>query len=584
MSGALFSKIPRDFPRRYLDAACSFDRFEALQPVLSELKNRIVRSPQGLWRWLMDLFEVRDVLDETETRLSIQWTCHTDDPKAQEAYLFFLTHVLEPAKPLFHALNRKYFEHPARRGLDARFLKVFDRSIENALSLFREENIVLETQEEKFSQEYQKIIGAMTVFYDGKERTLSEMNRYLEVPARRKREEAWRLVTDRRLQEKENLDDLFSRMIRLRGRMAQNAGFSNYRDFAFRKRERFDYTPADCESFHQAVEKTWVPLLRRRQKEKAERLGLDRLRPWDVTADPLGLPPLRPFYSTKGLSSAVEDILRRVHPDFGENFKTMRRYKLLDLDSHPGKAPGGYNTTLAETRLPFIFMNAAGSDDDLWTLLHESGHAMHAFASREIAFSPYRHAPLEFCEVASMGMELLGSFFLYRAYPDSQEAARSKLNHLEDIVQLLPWVAQVDAFQHWLYLNPEHSPKERRKKWLELCARFQGDVDTTGLEEAVAYSWQRQLHLFEVPFYYIEYGIAQLGALQLWENAQARFPEAVLRYRQALSLGGSRTLPELFSAADLCFGFHEDLLKKMRDLVEKNLQALDETLRKPAAA
>jgi oligoendopeptidase F len=358
--------------------------------------------------------------------------------------------------------------------------------------------------------------------------------------------------------------------------MAANAGFSDYRAYMFRHKERFDYGPAECEAFHSTVEKFVVPVARSIQENRKKHLGLDILRPWDLSCDIDGLPPLKPFQDAAELTEKVRQILASVDPIFGEHFSEMRRLGLLDLDSRKGKAPGGYQTTFHEARLPFIFMNSVGVDGDVRTLLHEGGHAMHSWLSRDVAFAPYRSTPIEFAEVASMSMELLGDPFLDVFYNDPNEAKRSIRSHLENVILLLPWIANVDAFQHWLYLNPNHTREERKAYWLTLRKRFGGIEDWSGLEEAQAYSWHKQLHIFEIPFYYIEYGIAQLGALQVWRNATRNRAEGVAAYKNGLSKGSTLDLPGLFEAAGIQFDFSEATLKPLMQEVADALKKLDE--------
>lgn len=566
---------PREYPRTFVPEGLSLGTWMACEPLFQDLGGRDLSTSQALERFLADYGELTQVLDEEYTLRYVRMTCHTDDPAAAAEYRRFMEKVVEPSTTRSFSLMKRYLASPARGSLPQESYRVYDRDTANQVEIFREENVPLATQESALAQEYQGIAGAMTVTFDGAERTLQQMNRYLELPDRLRREEAWRAVQERRLQDRDRLDHLYDSMRHLRTRIAENAGFPDYRAYAFRLRGRFDYDAADCETFHAAVERCVVPLVRKRQALRARRLGLPALRPWDLANDARGLPPLTPFTTVAEFTARLQAALFRVDPDFGALFERMRKLGLLDLESRKGKAPGGYNTTLSEARLPFIFMNAAGLDSDVRTLLHESGHAVHAFLSRDLALPFYRHAPIEFAEVASMGMELLGEPHLSDFYPDPRDAARSSLKHFEDILTLLPWIAQVDAFQHWVYANPNQSREERKHAWLALSRRFGGDVDWSGLEEIQGFQWQKQLHLFESPFYYIEYGLAQLGALQLWMNAR-RHPERSLeRYKHGLSLGGSRTLPALFDAAGLRFDFTEGMLAGLMAEVEGELDRLE---------
>jgi oligoendopeptidase F len=569
--------LPREFPRRYVPASLDLGHWDSVEPLYRELENHLLSSPAALERWLSDWGELEDVLGEEGSLRYIRMTCQTDDPGIERRYLDFLKQVAEPSKPKSFALLKKYWNSPHRQALPEKDYALFNRSAENQLALYREENVPLETEVEELSQQYQKLSGSLTVHYEGREQTLQQMGRHQELPDRQKREEAWRLVAERRLKEKDAFEDLFERMLKIRVQIAKNAGFDNYRDYVFRRKERFDYGPKDCEAFHESAEKAVKPLVEKIQRKRAEKMSLSVLRPWDLLVDPEGRPPLKPFEKTESLVEGCQKIFQQVDPSFGKNFKTMKDLGLLDLESRIGKAPGGYQATLQEARLPFIFMNAVGRNDDLRVLLHEGGHAMHSFASRSIPFAPYRHAPMEFCEVASMSMELMAYPYLREFYPDPKEIVRSCVTHLQDILILLPWIATVDAFQHWIYLNPGHSRKERSDHWLELRKRFGGLEDWSGLEEVQAHLWHRQLHIFELPFYYIEYAIAQLGALQVWKNFREDKAKGVQLYKEGLAVGGTRKLPDIFKAAGIRFDFSLRMIEPLMADVESELEKLEKS-------
>jgi oligoendopeptidase F len=389
------------------------------------------------------------------------------------------------------------------------------------------------------------------------------MARYQEEPDRTVRQAAWETVVTRRLEDRERLDVIFDDLLRIRQQIAHNAGCADYRDYAFRERERFDYTPDHCLRFHAAVEEVVLPVVRTLRARRRASLGVETLRPWDLAVDALGRPPLHPFDNVEGLLDGAEAIFRRLGDGFGEQFRFMRRRGLLDLESRRGKAPGGYQNTMQEQRVPFIFMNAVGLEGDVRTLLHEGGHAFHMLAARDETIVEYRHAPMEFCEVASMAMELLATPHLGVFYPNADDAKRAQREQYERVALIFPWIATIDAFQHWLYTHPGHSREERRKSWVEVFTRFSAGVDYVGYEDAVAALWQQQLHLFVAPFYYIEYGIAETGALQIWLRARADHAGALARYREALTLGGSRPLPELFEAAGARFDFSAETLRPL---------------------
>jgi len=500
-------------------------------------------------------------------------TCHTDNADAERAYLDFLENVEPQLKPRQFALEQLYVAHPCREKLPRQRFQVFDRDVKNHVELFRPENVPLETEEAKLCQQYQKLIGAQTVHFRGEEKTLVQMGRYLEEPDRGLRQEAWELVAKRRLQDADKCEEIFEQLIQLRTRIAQNAGCENYRDYAFRQKGRFDYTPRDCEQFHDAVETEIIPAVRQIQQDRKRQLKLETLRPWDLSVDPQNRPPLKPFGEVGEMVSRTQHIFERLDPELAVNFRQLQDLKLLDLDNRKGKAPGGYQSTLSEARVPFIFMNAVGLQRDVETLLHEAGHAFHAQATRGEDLYYYRNAPIEFCEVASMSMELLGNEFLEEFYPTPQ-ANRARKTHLEGIIGFFPWMATVDAFQHCIYTHANHTRAERKAAYLKLMDRFGGELDWRGYEESRGYSWHRQLHIFIHPFYYVEYGIAQLGALQVWANSRRDKAGALMAYKKALALGGSRPLPELFSAAGCRFQFDAATINPLIQLAGSELKKL----------
>jgi len=542
-----------------------FDQLDARAPACT--------SAADLERWLLDWSELNAAIDEESSKRYIAMTCHTDNAEAEKAYLHFVENVDPRLKPRQFALAKAYVSHPLREQLPKARYQVFDRDTQVQVELFREQNIPLETEEARLSQQYQKLSGSLTVQFRGEEKTLVQMGRYLEETDRALRQQTWELVANRRLQEVGKFEECFDQLVKLRGQIASNAGYANYRDYAFRKMGRFDYTPADCEAFHQAVEKEIVPVLRELQAERMQQLGVETVRPWDVAVDPLNRPPLRPFEDVYQMVSRTQEIFERLDRDLAAGFQRMQNLRLLDLANRKGKAPGGYQSTLAEARVPFIFMNAVGLQRDVETLLHEAGHAFHALATRDEDLHTYRNAPIEFCEVASMSMELLGNEFLEKFYA-APEANRARRTHLEGIMNIFAWIATVDAFQHWIYTHTGHTRAERSAAWLKLMDRFGGDVDWRGYEAARANLWHRQLHIFIHAFYYIEYGIAQLGALQVWANSKRDKAQALNDYKRSLALGGSRPLPELFAAAGCNFEFSRKTMAPLVALVRHELAKL----------
>jgi oligoendopeptidase F len=570
-----FGKLPAAKPRRFVPQNADLGDWPQIEPLFGQLENRArqIKDIAGLEAWLLDWSELSAALDEESSRRYIAMTCHTDNAEAEKAYLHFVENIDPQLKPKQFALEKIYVAHPMREKLSRERFNVFDRDVKNHVELFRQENIPLETEEAKLCQQYQKLAGSLTVNFRGEEKTLVQMARYQEETDRPLRQEAWELVVKRRLQETDKFDDIFDEQIKLRSQIAKNAGFQNYRDYAFRRLGRFDYTPEDCVKFHDAVEKEIVPIARELQGQRQIQLMLGKLRPWDLAVDPLNRPPLKPFAQIDDMVTRTQKIFNQLDTELADGFQQMQDLKLLDLDNRKGKAPGGYQSTLSESRLPFIFMNAVGLQRDVETILHEAGHAFHALATRDEDLYAYRGAPIEFCEVASMSMELLGNEFIEEFY-SNDDSKRARRVHLEGIVGVFPWIATVDAFQHWIYTHPNHTRKERRSAWLALMDRFGGDVDWSGFEDVRANLWHRQLHIFLHPFYYIEYGIAQLGALQVWANTKQDKARALDDYKKSLALGGSRPLPELFSAAGCQFEFSAKTIQPLAEMMRDELAVL----------
>ncbi|HWX20555.1 MAG TPA: M3 family oligoendopeptidase [Candidatus Binatia bacterium] len=570
-----FGSLRPHRPRRFVPEKIDLADWGQLAPLFDQLEARAPKctTQAGLEKWLVDWSELTAAVDEEFRKRHIAMTCHTDNPEAEKGYLDFLEKIEPQLKPRQFRLEQIYVSHPIGKGLPRARYEVFNRDTQVHVELFRPENVELETQEAKVGQQYQKLTGSLTVPFRGEERTLVQMGRYLEEPDRATRQEAWELVTNRRLQEREKFEEQFDQLVGFRQQIAKNAGFANYRDYAFRRLGRFDYTPNDCTRFHDAVEAEMMPVVRELQAQRRQQLGVESLRPWDLAVDPLSRPPLRPFEKVEQMVKRTQTIFERLDVELAEGFRKMQELRLLDLANRKGKAPGGYQETLSEARVPFIFMNAVGVQRDVETILHEAGHAFHALATRDEELLAYRSAPIEFCEVASMSMELLGNEFIGEFYPTA-EANRARRTHLENVVGIFPWIATVDAFQHWIYTHPGHTRVERSAAWVGLMDRFGGDVDWRGYEEARGNLWHRQLHIFLHPFYYIEYGIAQLGALQVWANSKRNKAGALTDYKGALRLGGSRPLPELFAASGCKFEFSRQTMAPLVRLVKEELERL----------
>jgi oligoendopeptidase F len=564
-------------PRTFVPVDLDVADFSQLEPLYRELRDRRVDSPGALERWLLDFSELAAVVDEFGSRRYIDKSCHTDDVVIERAYLRFVEEVEPRVKPLHFALQKKFVDSSARAALGGPRYAVLTRKWLADVELFREANVPLETEVTKLASEYDKGMGAMIVNFRGTSYTLQQLARFVEEPDRPTRQAAWEASTERRLRDRDRVEDIFDRMLPLRDAIARNAGLSDYRAFAWRSYKRFDYTPDDCLRFADAIAAACVPLVDALDRRRRDDLGLEALRPWDLAVDPRNRPALRPFAAGEAtaLVEKVKAIFDRLSPQLADDFLTLRARGNLDLESRPGKQPGGYQCSLEESREPFIFMNAAGVQRDVETLLHEGGHAFHFQAARSEPLMFLRSAPMEFGEVASMSMEALGCEHFDVVYDAPADAARAKRSYLEGVIRFFPWMATIDTFQHWIYTHPGHSRGGREAEWLRISDRFGSKLDWSGHEDARASLWQRQLHLFHAPFYYVEYGIAQLGALQLWMKSREDPRRALSNYRSALALGGTRPLPDLFAAAGIAFDFSERTLRPLMDALSEELATLE---------
>ena len=568
----MYSANIEKLPRHFIPSGFTLINWESLEPFFKNLLDRSIETKEELEQWLKDQSELEALVNEDACWRQIRMTCDTENKTLEEAFNFFFTEIQPKIQPYSDALNKKLLNHPLVNELEGNKYFTYLRSIKKSIELFREENISLQSELAVLQQHYGVITGKMTITVDGQEYTLQQAGKFLESPDRNKREEVYRKMLERRIEDKDELNVLFNQLIEKRNKEAINAGFSNYRDYRFKELGRFDYTKEDCFLFHEAVKLHVIPLVNEIYKKKKEKLGVDTLRPWDLEAEPAGTEPLRPFKDGNDLLNKSIDCFTKLRPFFGDCLRKMNELKHLDLDSRKGKAPGGYNCPLAESGAPFIFMNAAGQMGDVTTMVHEGGHAIHSFLAHPLELSGFKEYPMEIAEVASMAMELMsmdewGSFF-----DNEADLLRAKEHQLERVITIFPWIAIIDKFQHWVYENPAHTNEERSKEWLNILAEFKDDVlDYSGLENFRNNSWQRQLHFYEVPFYYIEYGIAQLGAIGIWMQYKNNKELAMENYCKALALGGTKTLPQLFETAGLKFDFSPDRIKVLMDFVKEEM-------------
>ncbi len=563
----------KKLPRKFLPEDFTVTNWEAMEPYFQELLDRPINSKKDLENWLKDSSELEAVLSEDACWRQIRMTCDTENKSLEEAFVFFVTQIQPKIQPYADKLNRKLIDSPYTSELDQEKYFTYLRNVRKSIDLFRDENIPLLSELSVLAQQFGVINGKMTVEVEGKEYTLQQAAKFLENHDRNLRESVYRKINDRRLQDKETLNTLYSQLVEKRQQVAKNAGFANYRDYKFKELGRFDYTKEDCYQFHEAVKQHILPLVEHIYEKKKKKLGIDKLRPWDLEAEPEGINPLRPFKTGNELLEKSITVFEKVRPFFADCLRKMNAMNRFDLESRKGKAPGGYNCPLAETGAPFIFMNAAGQMHDVTTMVHEGGHAVHSFVTHPLELSSFKEYPMEIAEVASMAMELFSMDYWDVFFQNKEELSRAKEHQLERVITIFPWIATIDKFQHWVYENPGHTAEQRGEKWLQILNEFSSvNIDFEGLENYRTFSWQRQLHLFEVPFYYIEYGIAQLGAIGLWHQFRNNKEAALDNYIRSLSLGGTKTLPQLYQAAGLEFNFSPVYIKRLMDFVKEEME------------
>ena len=562
-------------PRTYIPEILNID-WISLEPIFNELLSRNISSVAELEKWLVDRSEIEAALEEDFAWRYIRMTCDTTDETLLKDFQFFATEIEPKIAPINNQLNKKFVDSPYSEKLDKERYFVYTRGIKKALELFQEENIALMTQIQVEQQKYQGITGSMSVKLGEKEYTLEQAAVFLKDTDRKVRQNAWEAITARRLQDKDKLDELFNSLLKLRHQVALNAGFENFRDYMFQSLGRFDYTPTDCYKFHEAIEKEIVTILRNQAESRRKALGLLELKPWDMEVDVSGKPALKPFKNGEELIEKSIKCFNGLSPYIGQRLEIMKANGLFDVDSRKGKAPGGYNYPLAESGAPFIFMNSAGTFRDLTTMVHEGGHAIHTFITSDLELNDFKHTPSEVAELASMSMELISMDHWDVYFDNPEELKRAKKDQLKDVLKTLPWVAVVDQFQHWIYTNPEHTSEQRAQAWKNIFEPFGNNfADWSEHSFSLENLWQKQLHIFEVPFYYIEYGLAQLGAIAVWKNYKNDPETGLSKYLDALKLGYTKTIKEIYETAGIEFNFSATYVKELADFIKSELQKLD---------
>jgi len=568
-------ELPTKKARVFIAEDFKVTEWNEIEPFFNDLLNRKISSKEELEKWFLDRSELEAILSEDMAWRYIRMTCDTENEELRKKYIFFVEEIQPKIAPLSNKLNEMALQSNYLDQLDHIGYNIMIRGLKKEFEIFREENIPLFTELQTGSQKYGQISGAMTVEIDGKEMTLQQAAVLLQSTDRNLREEVYNKISNRRLKDNDKLDKLYSKLISLRHQVGKNADFDNYRDYMFDAMGRFDYTPRDCFAFHQSVATEVVPLLDQLSGKRKETLGLDILRPWDKAVDPSGNPALKPFGSSEELVDRTIECFKRLDPYLGDCLAIMRQMGHLDLDSRKGKAPGGYNYPLAEIGVPFIFMNATSTLRDMVTILHEGGHAVHSFLTKDLELNEFKNTPAEVAELASMSMELISMEHWDLFFEDEEELKRAKREHLEQIIETLPWVATIDKFQHWIYENPDHSKEDRKATWNEIFNTFSDSItDWSELSENKDYLWQKQLHLYEVPFYYIEYGMAQLGAIAIWKNFKENPHKGLEGYINALKLGYTKSIPQVYAAANIKFDFSKKYINQLISLVRDEMDKL----------
>ena len=566
--------IPTRPARRFVTEELVIDSWDKIKSLFDNLVEREISSASELEKWMLDQSELSAVLEEDMAWRYIKMNIDTTDKELGERFSFWIKEISPNTAPYSHKLNLKLLESPFLKELDQEKYRIYLRSVKKQIEIFREENIPLFTVMEEKQQEYGAISAKMSIVVDGEKMTMQKAAQLLKSTDRDEREEVYNKISTRRLQDEKALDDLFDELIALRQEIAKNAGFDNYRDYMFAAMGRFDYTPKDCFNFHDAIAQEIVPIINSFEQKRKDKLGYTSYKPWDTAVDVDGLAPLKPFEGGTELTDLSVECFNRLRPYFGECLSTMKAMKHLDLESKNGKAPGGFMYPLYEIGVPFIYMNAVGSQRDLVTMVHEGGHAVHSFLSRDLAMTEFKSTPSEVAELASMAMELLSMDHWDVFYTDAADLKRAKLEQLEKALETLPWVASIDKFQHWIYTT-KHTAQQRKEKWLDISAELGNQIiDWEGNENTHANLWQKQLHLYEVPFYYVEYGMAQLGAIAMWRSYKQLGEQGLDNYMNALKLGYTKKIGEIYETAGIKFDFSASYVKELADFIKDELEKL----------
>jgi oligoendopeptidase F len=561
-------KIRRFFPKDF-----DITNWENVENEFKKLLDIPIASAENLVQLWEKVGELQFIIEEEMAWRYIRMTCDATNKEIEEKFNKFYTEIVCQAEIYEDQLKKKFYNNEYRKDLDEEKYALLNQVIANDIELFREENIKLQSEEQELANQFGSIFGGITVDFDGEEKTMAQMSVYYKKPDRNIREAAWKARYETFIEKKDQFNELFNKLVENRNKQAVNAGFDNFRDFKHKQMGRFTYAPEDLYKFHDAVEKCVVPFMKDLMEVRKEKLGIEKVKPWDTSVD-LDGKILKPFTTTEDLIEKSMKVLANVKPEFGENLNMMYNSDLLDLENRKGKAPGGYNYPLEETGSSFIFMNTVGLQGDVSTLLHESGHALHTAKTRDIKFPIYKETPSEVAELASMTMELITMDYWNEYYDNEEDLKKAKRDQLENALAGLSWIVTVDAFQHWVYTHPNHTIKEREDFYMELLKRYDVGIDWSGFEDIRKNTWMNQLHIFEVPFYYIEYGMSQLGALAIYKNYRENPELAVRLYEEFLAKGYTIPVDKLYETAGIKFDFSYEYIKELVEFVKSELDNL----------
>lgn len=559
---------------KYLNGL-DFDNIHSVEKAYKRFLNRTIKNVEELDSWIKSYSELEDEILEVINKDFSAFQAYNDDMKIKNKFNRDVEKLMPIVKKYSAEINKFIYNNEFTKELNSDIYAHFLESVNNSINIFRNENIILEIEEDKICTEYSSILGDFIIHWNGNKRTLPQMYVYLENSNRDLRENAWEYMQSEKLKKADEIDDLMNRLIKIRHQKALNSGFNNFRDYAFRKYERFSYTPEDCFELHDSILEYVVPLKVEIEKKHKLALNVDVYRPWDAYASTEDENSLRPFDNIEELIDGTIRIFKKIDKEFAAHIGEIKSHGFLDIESRKGKSSGLFCKNLPISRLSYIFMNTTGTQQDLISLIHECGHAIHNMLSGNLELSKYKQLNMESAEFAALSMELLTMDKWDEFYKNKNELKHAKRKELEDILKFIPWTIGIDKFQHWMYLNPEHTPRERNAKFAEIAKEFYCPFsDWSSYENELENKWKFQSHIFIAPFFYIEYSISLIAAIQLWKNYKESPKVTLQNYKNALSLGNSKPLAEIYKTAGIKFDFSADTIKELTQFLWVELDKL----------